>query len=298
MSDSNKISAALVKQLRDLSGAKMMDCKRALESTNGDIAAAQERMQKDGQATADKRSGRVATEGIVVISSVDTMKKSYMLEINCETDFVARDGNFISYVNELLESLKVNQPNNLEELLQLNSKEGRTFEEYRHELVSKLGENIQLRRLAILESEKGIVNTYLHGSRIGVIVALDQKNAELSKDIAMHIAAANPYAVDKSGIALDTLKKQQEIFVAQAEKSGKPAQIIEKMVEGKMNKFIKENTLLGQNFVKNSDITIEQLLKENNNTKVEAFIRYELGEGIEKKVDNFAEEVMSQVQGS
>ncbi len=291
-----QISASMVKELRDRTGAGMMDCKKALQETAGDIEAAIDAMRKSGVAKAAKKAGRIAAEGTIVIEQDAAGSEAVILEVNCETDFVARDENFQQFAHGLAGAL-LDQGNGSKGTpadLSLNGTEARSVEEVRQELVTKLGENISIRRHErIRQSQGGTLGVYVHGIRIGVIVDLSTDNPVLAKDLAMHIAAANPLCVDEQDVAADVLEKEREIQLAQARQSGKPEAIIEKMVAGRIKKFLRENTLLGQAFVKDPDQSVADLLKTNN-AQVNGFIRYEVGEGLEKKEDNFAAEVMQQ----
>lgn len=293
-----QITASMVKELRERTGAGMMDCKKALEAANGDIEAAIEDMRKSGIAKAAKKSGRVAAEGVVIIRQSDDAAQTAILEINCETDFVAKDDSFTEFANAVAETVIAEKPENTEALqnLPLTGAGGLTVEEARTQLVAKIGENISIRRF-ILIGHKGNAGIYLHGVRIGVVVDMSGGDTELAKDIAMHIAASKPVCIDEKEVPQDVLDQEKTVFIAQAQESGKPAEIIEKMVSGRISKFLKEITLLGQPFVKDPDITVDKLLKAQNAT-VNSFIRFEVGEGIEKKTDNFVEEVMAQAKGA
>lgn len=288
------ISAGLVMQLRERTGAGMMECKKFLIATNGDIEAAITEMRKAGQAKADKKADRVAAEGIVIVARSTDGRTAVMIEINSETDFVARDENFTNFANSVAEAALNSSVTTIDELSALPVASGSTVEQARQQLVAKIGENIKLRRLERTSSE-GVVGHYLHGSRIGVMVALKNGDEALAKDIAMHIAATKPIVVSRDQVSSDAIENEREIFTAQAKESGKPQEIIDKMIEGRINKFIDEVSLLGQPYVKNPDIKVGQLLKEKN-AEVISFIRFEVGEGIEKKEDNFVEEVMAQVR--
>ena len=289
------ISASLVMQLRERTGAGMMECKKFLIATNGDIEAAITEMRKAGQAKADKKADRIAAEGVVIIARSTDGHSAVMLEINSETDFVARDENFTSFANQVAEVALNNTAKTIEELSALVLAAGSTVEQARQELVAKIGENIKLRRLERMYCDSGVIGCYLHGSRIGVIAALKGTDESLAKDIAMHVAASKPVVVSRDQVSAEAIENEREIFTAQAKESGKPQEIIDKMIEGRINKFIDEVSLLGQPYVKNPDIKVGQLLKEKN-TEVLSFVRYEVGEGIEKKEDNFVEEVMAQVR--
>jgi elongation factor Ts len=290
------ISAALVKELRERTGAGMMECKKALVEMDGDIEAAAEHMRKTGMAKADKKAGRAAAEGLVVIKTSDDGKTAAIVEVNCETDFVAKDDNFRNFVEAVADKVLTAQPADLDALLALPLSEGLSVEESRKALIARIGENMNVRRFTLINA-KGSLASYMHGTRIGVVVDLEGGSDELGKDLAMHIAASKPICVDESGVSQDVIAKEKEIYTAQAQESGKPADIIEKMVLGRVQKFLKEITLLGQPFVKDPDQTVEKLLK-GANAKVASFVRYEVGEGLEKKSENFAEEVMAQVKGN
>ena len=290
-----QITAAMVKELRERTGAGMMECKKALSESNGDMEAAIELMRKSGQAKADKKASRVAAEGTVVVSISDDGKSGVVLEVNCETDFVGKDENFLNFSNEVASAVLSQGLDDVESLMSAKLASGETVESTRLALVSKIGENIQVRRFSRVSSANGLLGRYMHGSRIGVMVELENGSDELSKDIAMHIAASRPSCIDESGVSEETLNKEKDIFMAKAESSGKPAEIIEKMVQGQLKKFLGEITLLGQPFVKDPDKSVGKLLKENS-ASVISFHRFEVGEGIEKKTENFAEEVMAQVK--
>ncbi len=290
------ITAALVKELRERTGAGMMDCKKVLTETNGDMEAAIDVMRKSGAAKADKKAGRVAADGKVVITISDDAKEASILEVNCETDFVAKDESFIGFVEAVGARVLADKPADVEALSAMPLDSGETVEEVRANLVAKIGENMQVRRFEIVSGGEGEVYAYNHGVRIAVAVAMTGGDEALGKDIAMHIAASRPTCVAEADVPAELLAKEKEILIAQAEGSGKPAEIIEKMVEGRIRKYLAEITLVGQPFVKDPDQTIAQLLKSAG-AEVTAFVRYEVGEGIEKKVEDFAAEVMAQVQG-
>lgn len=289
------ISAGLVMQLRERTGAGMMECKRFLIATNGDIDEAITEMRKAGQAKADKKADRVAAEGIVVIARSDDEHSAVMIEINSETDFAARDDFFIEFANQVAQTALNTQDTDVADLSNQKMPSGLTIEQARQELVAKIGENIRLRRLERLHCESGVVGFYLHSSRIGVMVALKNGTELLAKDIAMHIAASKPIVVNRDQVSAQDIENERDIFTAQAKESGKPQDIIDKMIEGRINKFIDEVSLLGQPYVKDPNVKVGNLLKEKN-AEVLSFIRYEVGEGIEKKEDNFVEEVMAQVR--
>jgi elongation factor Ts len=290
------ISAELVKELRERTGAPMMDCKTALVEAQGNIDLALENLRKKGSVQADKLASRTAGEGAIIIKSTPDYKSAIMIEINCQTDFVARDKSFRNFAE--LVATRALQENlaTVEDITALPLGDGKTIEEQRRELVATLGENIQIRRIVLLHSQ-GTVGTYLHGDQIGVLVVLSVDNRDLGKDLAMHIAASRPRAVAPEDIPQALIAKEREIFMAQAQASGKPVDIIEKMVEGRLKKFVNEESLLGQPFVKEPEKTVGNLLA-NEDAKVLSFMRFEVGEGIEKKVESFAEEVMAQVRRS
>lgn len=284
------ISAQLVKELRERTGAGMMECKKALTQTNGDIEKAVEEMRKSGAAKADKKASRVAAEGVIVMSQ--SANKAVIVEINSETDFVARDENFKKFSDAVVAAVANSDVKTLEEVLALTLASGESIEEARKNLIAKIGENINVRRVDALEGET--VGVYSHGGRIGVIVAMNGGNEALAKDVAMHIAASNPIVVSQDQVPEDIVAKEKEIFIAQARESGKPDDIIEKMITGRIRKFLDEQSLVGQPFVKNPDQKVSDLLKASNAT-VTGFIRFGVGEGIEKEETDFAAEVMSQV---
>ncbi|MDH3578318.1 MAG: translation elongation factor Ts [Gammaproteobacteria bacterium] len=288
------VTASMVKELRERTGAGMMECKKALVATNGDLDAAAEELRKSGQAKADKKAGRVAADGRIVVS-IDG-SKAIIVEVNSETDFVAKDENFVAFAEAVAATALASGTTDVAVLAAQEIDGSRTVEEARTELVTKVGENISVRRVAIIESS-GPIGHYTHGARIGAVVALKGGDEELARDIAMHVAAINPVCIDETQVPAETLDRERRIFSEQAEASGKPAEIIEKMVTGRVAKFLKEITLLGQPFVKDPDITVGKLLK-GAGAGVTSFVRFEVGEGIEKKEDNFVEEVMAQVKGS
>jgi len=286
------VTAALVKELRERTGAGMLDCKKALVETDGDIELAIENMRKSGQAKAAKKAGRIAAEG-VILTKVEAGRAT-MLELNCETDFVARDEGFLKFGNELLE---VAAANNINDIDALNDAElnGSKVSEVRDALVAKIGENISPRRVINVEGDT--LGAYVHGGRIGVISILTGGDEELAKDVAMHVAAASPQFVKPENVPAEVVEKEKEIQIEIAIQSGKPADIAEKMVAGRMKKFTGEVSLTGQPFVKDPSISVAELLK-NNSADVINFVRFEVGEGIEKAEDNFAEEVMAQARGN
>jgi elongation factor Ts len=288
-----QISAALVKELRERTGAGMMECKKALTETQGDIEAAIELMRKSGQAKADKKAGRIAAEGRVEIATDGS--NAVIIEVNSETDFVAKDASFQKFAAECAQAALASGAADIEALMAVEH-DGQSLESRRAALIAKIGENVQVRRFDRVQSE-GPLGAYLHGNRIAVLVSLAGGDEDLAKDVAMHVAASRPICVDADQVPAETVEKEREIFRAQAQDSGKPPEIVEKMIDGRIRKFLAEVTLVGQPFVKNPDQTVGQLLKEKG-ARATGFVRYEVGEGIEKKVENFAEEVMAQARGA
>ncbi len=280
------ISAALVKELRERTGLGMMECKKALVAAQGDIEAAIEEMRKSGQAKAAKKAGRIAAEGIVALKVADDSSYGVLVEVNSETDFVARDDNFLGYVQKVVDAAFERKETDVATLM-----EGE-LEEARLALVQKIGENIGVRRIAIVEG--GVIGSYVHGNnRIAVLTQLEGGDNTLARDIAMHVAAVNPQVVNKEDMPASLVEKEKEIFKAQAEQSGKPANIIEKMIEGRISKFLAESSLVEQAFVKDPEVTVGALAKKAD-AVVNRFVRFEVGEGIEKEEVDFAAEVRAQ----
>jgi elongation factor Ts len=292
------ITAALVKELRERTGAGMMECKKALVESDGDIEAAIEAMRKSGQAKAAKKAGRIAADGVVVLKIAPDGKSAVMVEVNSETDFVAKDANFADFANAVGEAALACAVADVDGLIAQSIRVGEatTIAEAREALVAKIGENVQLRRLVRFDKAQGLLHSYRHGVRIGVLVEMEGGDAELGKDVAMHIAASNPLCVSADQVPAEALEKEKEIFRAQALESGKPADVVDKIIGGRVRKYLEEVTLLGQAFVKDADLTVEKLL-DRAGAKVYRFARVEVGEGIEKKQENFADEVMAQVRG-
>jgi elongation factor Ts len=292
------ITAALVKELRERTGAGMMECKKALVESDGDIEAAIEAMRKSGQAKAAKKAGRIAADGVVVLKIAPDGKSAVMVEVNSETDFVAKDANFADFANAVGEAALACAVADVDGLIAqpIRVGEATTIAEAREALVAKIGENVQLRRLVRFDKAQGLLHSYRHGVRIGVLVEMEGGDAELGKDVAMHIAASNPLCVSADQVPAEALEKEKEIFRAQALESGKPADVVDKIIGGRVRKYLEEVTLLGQAFVKDADLTVEKLL-DRAGAKVYRFARVEVGEGIEKKQENFADEVMAQVRG-
>jgi elongation factor Ts len=293
------ITAAQVKELRERTGSGMMECKKALVDAGGDMEAAIETLRKTGLAKADKKAGRIAAEGLVVIEISDDQKTAAIVEVNCETDFVAKKEDFQEFASAIAKRVLADDPADIDALLAMPLRDGdaTSIEDARKALIATIGENISVRRFVRVESS-GELSSYRHGVRIGVLVDLDGGDAALGKDLAMHIAAHDPrpVCISEEQVPADMIEKEREIFTAQARESGKPDNIIEKMIDGRIRKYLSEITLLGQSFVKDPEQTVSKLLQAANAT-VLRFERMELGEGIEKKSENFADEVMAQVKG-
>ena len=290
------ITAEAVKQLRERTGAGMMECKKALVETQGDLDAAAELMRKQGLAKADKKASRVAAEGVIALEKSADGKSAAMVEVNCETDFVAREVDFQGFCTDVAKLALAANPASLEALNALALPSGESIDERRRALVAKIGENISVRRHAAL-SATGVLGAYRHGTRIGALVALEGGDAALAHDIAMHVAAVNPEYLSVADVPAEMLAKEREIETEKALAEGKPAEIVAKMVEGRIRKTLNEKTLLGQPFVRDPDQTVEKLLKAAK-AEVKAFRRFEVGAGIEKKQDDFVGEVMAQVKAS
>jgi len=288
------VTASMVKELRERTGAGMMECKKALVETNGDMDAALEHLRKSGLAQADKKASRIAADGRMALAMNDDNTAAVMVEVNCETDFVAKDASFLAFTDSVANNALAATSDDLEALMATEF-DGSSLESARQALVTKIGENVQVRRMARM-TDCDNLGAYVHGGHIGVLVDLEGGNEEVARDIAMHVAALNPAYIDVDDVPADVLEKEKQFLISQAAESGKPAEIIEKMVSGRMRKHLSTITLLGQDFVKDGDITVAQLLKQND-AKVKSFNRLVVGEGIEKKVDNFADEVMQQVKG-
>ncbi|MGB3917514.1 elongation factor Ts [Thiothrix litoralis] len=280
------ITAGMVKELRERTGAGMMECKKALTETNGDMEAAIDLMRKSGAAKADKKAGRVAAEGRVVIALTADAKRAVVVEVNSETDFAAKDSFFVAFAEEVGATALANNVADVEALSAMT-------EASRTALIAKIGENVQVRRLVWVDAGAGQLSTYQHGAKIGVVVSMTGGDDEMGKHIAMHIAASRPACVDESGVPADLVEREREIQIDIAMQSGKPRDIAEKMVVGRMKKFLGEITLVGQPFVMNPDQTVGDLLTSKG-ASIAEFVRLEVGEGIEKKQDNFAEEVAAQ----
>lgn len=293
------VTAEAVKLLRERTGAGMMECKKALVETNGDLDAAAELMRKAGLAKADKKAARVAAEGVIVIERSADGKRAAIAEVNCETDFVAREQDFQSFAANVAKLALEHRPESLEALSALSLANGSSVDEARRALIAKIGENISVRRFTLLEAP-AVVGVYLHGTRIGALVAMKTGDEAVAKDIAMHVAAINPARVAPSDVPAEEIEKERSIFLEQAKSdpktAGKPQEIVDKIIEGKVRKWLSEITLLGQPFVKDDKQTVEQYLKKAGG-EVLSIIRYEVGAGIDKKQEDFAAEVMKQVRG-
>ena len=286
------VTASMVKELRERTGAGMMECKKALVETDGDMDAALDLLRKTGLAKADKKASRIAAEGLVVLASNDN--EAVMVEVNSETDFAAKDANFLTFAKAVADNALTEGAADVETLM-ATVMDGASVEVARQALIAKIGENIQVRRITRMSSN-GVIGAYVHGGRIGVLVELEGGDIEVARDVAMHIAAMNPEFIDVDDVPADVLEKEKQFLISQAADSGKPADIIEKMVTGRMRKHLSTITLLGQDFVKDGDITVGKFL-EQNSASIKGFSRLEVGEGIEKKEENFADEVMQQVKG-
>ena len=290
------ISAETVKTLRERTGAGMMECKKALIETGGDLDAAAAVMRKAGLAKADKKAGRIAAEGAIATAISADGRSAVLAEVNCETDFVARQPEFQAFAGEVARAALAASATTADALAGMKLAGGATVDETRRNLVAKIGEKIDVRRAAILRAPERI-GTYVHGTRIGTLVGVKGGDEALARDLAMHVAAANPQYVSPSDVPADVVSKEREILAAQAAAEGKPAAIVEKMVEGRLRKYLAEICLTGQPFVKDPDTSVAQLL-ERAKASVSGFLRYEVGEGIEKKQENFAAEVMAQVEAA
>lgn len=288
------IGAAQVKALRERTGVGMMECKKALVEAEGDLDKAVAIMRKRGLAKADKKAGRTAAEGCIV--KAGDSKAAVLLEVNCETDFTAGNEHFTGFANALAEAVLSGAPADVAALNSLKLDAGGTVEETRRELVAKIGENIAVRRFERYAAGEGALGVYLHGSRIGVMVELEGGDEALARDLAMHVAASQPVCARPEDVPEDKLAAEREVIRARSEASGKPAEIIEKMVEGRLKKFVNEIALTGQPFVKDPDKTVGALLKERD-ARVVRFVRFEVGEGIEREQADFAAEVAAQAKG-
>jgi elongation factor Ts len=283
------VTASMVKELREITSAGMMDCKKALSETDGDMDAAIEYLRKKGMAGADKKAGRIAAEGVIAIAISDDKKKAAIVEVNCETDFVAKGDEFKGFADEIAKIVLNTGTTDVEALMGQTMSSGKSIDETRRELIAKIGENMGVRRIELVETS-GQIGQYQHGEKIGVVVAMEGGDDALIRDVAMHVAASKPTAISANDVDAEVIEKERNFQIEQAQSSGKPMEIIEKMIEGRMRKYLEEITLLGQSFVKDPDQTVEKLLKSNN-AEVKSFVRLEVGEGIEIEQTNFADEV-------
>lgn len=292
------VTAEAVKILRERTGAGMMECKKALTETNGDLDAAAEMMRKAGLAKADKKASRIAAEGVVVIERSADGKSAAVVEVNCETDFVAREKDFQGFAANAGKVALAVRAQSVEAVAEGKLADGSTVEETRRALIAKIGENITVRRVALVEG--AVLGTYLHGTRIGAVVVLKSGDESVAKDVAMHVAAINPPHLTIDEIPAEVVAKEKEIQLEQMKQdpknASKPEEMLGKIIDGKMRKWMGEITLLGQPFVKDDKQTVEQYLKANK-AEIVSFLRFEVGAGIEKKQEDFAAEVMKQAFG-
>lgn len=285
------MSATLVKELRERTGLGLLECKKALASANGDIDAAIEELRKSSGMKAAKKAGRTAADGVVATRIADDGSFGVLVEVNSETDFVARDENFLSFVGQVVDKAFSGKVADVDALA------GDAIETSRQALVQKIGENISVRRVAVVEAQDGVVGGYVHGNnRIAVLVELKGGDQDLARDVAMHVAAVNPQVVSPEGMPEETIAKEREIYTAQAQDSGKPAEIVAKMIDGRIRKFLSENSLTEQPFVKDPDVTVGKLVKAAG-AEIVSFSRFEVGEGIEVERVDFAAEVAAQLKG-
>jgi elongation factor Ts len=290
------VTAGMVKELRHRMGSGMMECKRALVESDGDMEKAAQLLRKLGAANAEKKAGRIAAEGKIVQTISNAGTQGVMVEVNCETDFVARDDSFVHFSEQVAKFVATTRPDSLDQLLGGTLETGEKIEQARNDLIGRIGENIAVRRFTIVDFEKGQIYGYLHGRKIGVLVSVKGGAEDLGRDLAMHIAASNPIAINESGISKNELLREKDIYLSQAKESGKPENIVAKIVDGRIKKYLKEHTLLGQNFVKDPEISVADLLKKND-AEVSQIVRYELGEGLEKRSEDFVGEVLAQASG-
>lgn len=292
-----EISATLVRELRERTNAPMMECKKALVNSKGDIEEAITAMRTAGSAKADKKANRIAAEGLITVCLNADETAAVMTEINCETDFVARDSNFIDFTRLVTQVALDEKIADKDALANARLNAEGSVDDARKNLIAKIGENINIRRIALFDIKEGKLGMYVHGGRIGVIVHAKGEDNDLAKNIAMHIAANNPQVVSPTDVSPDVIAKEKAIYVAQAQESGKPPEVIEKMIQGRLNKFLDNVSLLGQPYVKDPDLTVGALLKSKK-AEVVSFARFAVGEGIERQEVDFASEVMAQVESS
>ena len=291
-----EISAIDVKKLRTLTNAGMMDCKKALMDSQGDFQKARLLLKERGQSKADSKTGRITAQGIVSIEIEESKNLALVLEINCETDFAAKDDQFVEFSNQISNLLVNEKIENIDQLLNSSISGFERVEDFRKSVVAKLGENITIRRFARIFYQ-GTFGSYIHGNKIAALVDLDIDDKDLAKNLAMQVAASKPQYIDQTDIPKEIIDGESRILRSHADQEGKPKEIIEKIVTGKLNKYLNEITLLGQEYIKDSDLNVSQLLKKSN-AHVNLFVRYEVGEGIEQKDKNFADEVKEQVEAS
>jgi elongation factor Ts len=287
------ITAGMVKELREITGLGMMECKKALTETGGDMKAAEDLLRVKSGAKASKAAGRIAADGMISAFIASDGKSGALVEVNCETDFVAKNEDFINFARGLAQVATTNSLADTEGLASATLETGQSVDEFRKALIMKLGENISVRRF-VRYAAQGRLSSYLHGAKIGVMVDYSGGDESLGRDLAMHIAASKPICVSREQVSPELLERERQIYAAQAAESGKSGDIVTKMVEGRIAKYLAEVTLLGQPFVKDPDQTVEKLLAAKS-AKVHAFTLFVLGEGIEKKSGDFAAEVMAQV---
>ena len=285
------MSAALVKEIRERTGLGLLECKKALAAVGGDVELAIEELRKSSGMKAAKKSGRTAADGVVATRVADDCSFGVLVEVNSETDFVARDENFLGFVSSVVDAAFAGKQSDIAALM------SGELESTREALVQKIGENIGVRRIELMDADSGVVGSYVHSNnRIAVLVKLNGGDQDLAKDVAMHVAAVNPQVVSSADMPEDLVAKEKEIFMAQAQESGKPPEIIEKMIGGRIKKFLAENSLTEQAFVKDPDITVGKLVS-NAGAEVVSFVRFEVGEGIEIEKVDFADEVAAQLKG-
>ncbi len=285
------MSATLVKELRERTGLGLLECKKALAAAGGDVQMAIEELRKSSGMKAAKKAGRTAADGVVATRVADDCSFGVLVEVNSETDFVARDENFLGFVNRVVDAAFTAKQSDVAALM------SGELESAREALVQKIGENISVRRIELIHSDSGVVGSYVHSNnRIAVLVELNGGDQDLARDVAMHVAAVNPQVVSAADMPEELVAKEKEIFVAQAQDSGKPAEIIEKMIGGRIKKFLAENSLVEQAFVKNPDITVGKLVSSAG-AQVVSFVRFEVGEGIDVEKVDFAQEVAAQLKG-
>jgi elongation factor Ts len=287
------VSASMVKELRERTGAGMMECKNALVEVEGDLDAAKELLRKRGHASAAKKASRIAAEGRIELAVGDGV--AVAVEVNCESDFVGKDESFRAFAGQVAKLALERRPDDLDTLMGLELSDGMTLEDARRDLVAKIGENISVRRFQIVRA-KGQIGSYLHhGDKIGVLVDIENGDDSLRQDVAMHVAFSNPNYVSADEVPAEAIEQERRFLSEQAQQSGKSPEIAEKMVEGRLRKYLKEITLLGQPFIKDGDITVGKLL-EQSDARVSGIVRLEAGEGIDKKVEDFAAEVQAQIE--